>query len=110
MEKNDEKDGEDGILIFLDKAKEVCYHFSVLNKGDLHMDNENNTFTIVLKGEQITLTYCPAGTKMDLGYASLTERSFPVLYGKTDDKSHIVTFKLDQNSEYNIDSGLVKGE
>ena len=47
---------------------------------------------------------------MDLGYASLTERSFPVLYGKTDDKSHIVTFKLDQNSEYNIDSGLVKGE
>ncbi len=74
------------------------------------LNKENNTFTIVLKGEQITLTYCPAGTKMDLGYASLTERSFPVLYGKTDDKSHIVTFKLDQNSEYNIDSGLVKGE
>ena len=74
------------------------------------LNKENNTFTIVLKGEQITLTYCPAGTKMDLGYASLTERSFPVLYGKTDDKSHIVTFKLDKNSEYNIDSGLVKGE
>lgn len=79
---------------------------------------ENDNFVIELDdGLSLSLKYCPAKTKLDLGYSSLSTRDYPVLYAQSTETrpsgtkaKHIVAFTLDESSEYNIDTGLSKGE
>ena len=70
-----------------------------------------DTFTVVtIDDKEVALKYYPAGSEFDLGYSSLTTRNVPVLFGATADGVHKFTFQLDQSSEWNKDSGLIKGD